>query len=114
MSKRRQWRFPTRLRVMAEYASSGIWVAEPMGLFRHGMIEHKGLGLPDQLAASFAAWIERYWGRLQNGFDIMAFNTEGRALAVALKAFVGADTEVVFQAEVEDGGLRAEETVQAQ
>lgn len=98
-------KFPKRLRVMAEYGSSGIWVAEAVGPFRHGMIAAKRLGLPAELSARFAAWIERYWARLKDGFDVDAFNAEGRALAAELKVFVGADTEVVFEAEGADGGL---------
>ena len=104
-------RFPTRLRVMAEYGSSGIWVAEAVGPFRHGMIATRRLGLPDELTERFAAWIERYWARRRDDFDVEAFNSEGRSLAVALKAFVGPDTEVVFEGEANDGGLLAPEII---
>ena len=102
---------PKRLRVMAEYGTSGIWVAESVGTFRHGMIDHKKLGLPDALAERFGAWIERYWARLRDNFDPKAFNTEGRALAVALKGFVGPETEVVYEGEAEDGGLLSPEII---
>ncbi len=106
--------FQKRLRVMAEYGSSGIWVAESVGPFRHGMIDHQKLGLPDELAERFGAWIERYWARLRDEFDAKAFNAEGRALAVALKAFVGSETEVVYEGEAEDGGLLSPEIVQGE
>jgi len=99
---------------MAEYCSSGIWVTEPVGPFRHGMIDHKRLGLPKEMAERFAAWIEGYSGRLREGFDARAFNVEGRVLAVALKAFVGPETEVVYEGETEDGGLLAPEIIQDQ
>lgn len=98
---------------MAEYGSSGVWVAEAVGPFRHGMIGHKRLGLPDQLAERFRAWIDRYWKRLEAGFDAVAFNVEGRALAVELKAFVGAETEVIYEAEAPDGGLLEPEIIEA-
>lgn len=97
---------------MAEYGSSGIWVAESVGPFRHGMIGHKRLGLPDDLTARFTAWIMRYWARRDDGFDVGAFNAEGRTLALALKFFVGARTEVLFEAEAEDGELSAPEVIE--
>ena len=104
--------FPKRLRVMAEYGSSGIWVAEPCGLFRHGMIGLKRLRLPAELAGRFVAWIEKYWARLDHRpFDVVAFNAEGRSLALELKAFVGLETEVVFEPEAESGGLGAPEVI---
>lgn len=107
-------RLPKRLRVMAEYGSSGVWVAEACGPFRHGMIEHKRLSLPDGLAQRFAAWIERYWAVLDHRpFDVESFNAEGRSLAVALKAFVGAETEVVFEPETAEGGLGVPETIRS-
>jgi hypothetical protein len=86
---------------MAEYGSSGIWVIEPSGPFRHGMIEHRRLGLPKDLAARFEAWIESYWRILDKSvpFDKPAFVAEGRELARALKRFVGADVRVVYASE---------------
>jgi hypothetical protein len=105
-------RFPKRLRVMAEYGSSGIWVDETIGPFRHGMISYKKLGLPKELSSRFTAWIERYWARSKDGFDAVAFNKEGRSLAVALKSFVGPDTEVVFEGEAPEGGLLAPEIIE--
>ena len=99
---------------MAEYGTSGIWAAESVGPFRHGMIGHKELGLPVELAAQFAAWVERYWARLRDDFDAKAFNTDGRALAVALKEFVGSETEVVYEGEAEDGGLLPPEIIQGE
>ena len=113
MARRQQKRF-TRLRVMAEYGSSGVWLAEPVGPFRHGMIGHARLGLPDDLAARFDAWIARYWQRREAGFDTAAFNVEGLELARALKRHVGPNTEVVFAPEAEDGGLLPEQVVETE
>jgi hypothetical protein len=105
--------FPPRLRVMAEYGSSGIWVAESVGPFRHGMISHQRLGLPHELKVRFVAWIEQYWARAdQRPLDVAAFNAEGRSLAISLKAFVGGATEVVFEPEAEDGGLGGPEVIE--
>jgi hypothetical protein len=111
MSRRKQSGFP-RLRVMAEYESSEIWAVEQMGPFRHGMVSYARLGLPTELAARFASWIESYLQRLNGGhFEASAFNAEGLALAQALKQHVGAATEVVFAPEAEDGGLLAEQVI---
>jgi hypothetical protein len=106
-------RFPEHLRVMAEYGSSGIWVVKPFGLFRHGMIGHKKLGLPDDLAQEFRLWIEKYWRILDAPaqFDAESFNVEGRRLAQALKAFVGSQTKVVYAPVSQGNQLEAEEEV---
>lgn len=88
-----------RLRVMAEYASSGIWVIGAIGAFRHGMIEHTSLNLPTDLAEGFNNWIDWYYDRLDaNGItlDIERFNVEGMRLATELKAFLGSDVYVEF------------------
>jgi hypothetical protein len=110
---RKQRRSFKRLRVMAEYSSSGIWAAEPFGLFRHGMVGYARLGLPADLAARFAAWIEKYWRRLDGGLDLVAFNVEGLELARALKRHVGASTEVVFAPESDEPGLRGDQIIDA-
>jgi len=105
--------FPKCLRVMAEYGSSGIWVVEPTGPFRHGMIEHRSLHLPEELAGSFRNWIDRYWKILDaaEDFDTSAFNKEGRRLAQALKRHVGPKVMVLFVHEAEDGHLGNEEEI---
>jgi hypothetical protein len=108
---RKQRRKFKRLRVMAEYGSSGIWAAEPVGPFRHGMIGTAQLGLPSDLAARFERWMEWYWRRLDDNFDTSAFNTEGLALSRLLKRHVGSDTEVVFAPESEEGGLLPEQVI---
>jgi hypothetical protein len=107
-------RFPKCLRVMAEYASSGIWVVEPYGPFRHGMIEHRSLGLADDLARGFREWIDRYWKVLDapEEFDTQSFNEEGRRLAIALKRHVGPATKVLFASEAADGHRGVEEEVE--
>ena len=97
---------------MADYGSSGIWVAEAIGPFRHGMASHDGLSLPPELAADFARWIQSYWLRLEDApFDTASFNAEGGRLASRLKQFVGPTVEVVFQPERDDGSLAPEEPI---
>ncbi len=107
-------RFPERLRVMADYGSSGIWVVKSFGPFRHGMIKHRSLGLPDELARGFREWIDQYWKILDAhaDFDSVAFNVEGRRLARALKEHVGSGTEVLFAPIGPDNGLEVEEQVE--
>jgi hypothetical protein len=96
---------------MAEYTSSGIWAAEPYGLFRHAMVGHTRLGLSDELANRFDAWIEKYWQRLDGKLDLIAFNAEGLELAQALKQHVGSGTEVVFTSESDEPGQRLEQII---
>lgn len=93
-----------RLRVMAEYSSSGIWVIgggpKP---FRHGMIEHRDLRLPPDLAQRFDAWIEAY--ESLDEAETTAFNLLGLQLATELKQVVGGGVYVEFVAEADGGGL---------
>lgn len=78
--------FPTRLRVMAEYGSSGIWVDGSVGPFLHAMARHRDLALPADLAARFVSWISWYWAKAdKKPLDLKTFNAEGRSLAIALK-----------------------------
>ena|SRR5689334_1042564 len=104
---------PKCLRVMAEYGSSGIWVVEPHGPFRHGMVEHRRLGLPEELAAGFRQWIEDYWKVLDQTvtFDVAQFNNKGRRLAESLKRHVGQATRVLLALEGPDGALGTEEEI---
>jgi hypothetical protein len=99
-----------KLRVMAEYASSGIWVIGEIGCFRHGMIGHSSLKLPQDLAIRFDRWIDLYWGMLEDNFDADEFNKIGRALARDLKNHVGSGY-VEFIPELENGGLGETEIV---
>ena len=97
-----------RLRVMAEYASLGIWVIEGVGPFRHGMIEHASLNLPLALAQGFEAWIEGYNDNLGlDGaiFDVHAFNAKGLRLATDLKRHLGPDVYVELIPENAGGEL---------
>ena len=102
-----------RLRVMAEYGSSGIWVIEQVGPFRHGMISHVSLGLPQELARRFDQWINDYDARLADmvpeyahmEFDAEEFNRIGRALARELKTLTGPEGYVEFLPELQDGGM---------
>ncbi len=103
-----------RLRVMADYMSSGIWAAEPTGLFRHGMVEHARLGLPAELAARFRAWIRWYDQQPEVRLEVGRFNAEGLELARALKRHFGPATEVVFAPEADDGGPLPEQVVEAE
>jgi hypothetical protein len=99
-----------KLRVMADYGSSGIWADGEFGPFRHGMVRHSDLSLPPALAIAFDAWIERYWDRKAwSDLDTVSFNQDGRALAVRLKEFVGPSTVVAFQPELWPSGLGPEE-----
>src|SRR5437870_697333 len=97
-----------RLRVMAEYASSGIWVMESIKPFRHGMVSHGSLNLPSDLAERFNGWIEQYYDNLgMDGveLDVKKFNAEGISLAREKKAFLGPDVYIEFIPEDENGGL---------
>jgi len=97
-----------RIRVMAEYGSSGVWgySAGNDGGFRHGMIEHVELGLPPDLSRRLASWIEQYEEHnLAGTLDTTAFNAEGHLLATLLKAHLGPERHVEFQGEAPDGGL---------
>lgn len=109
-----------KLRVMAEYDSSGIWVIGQIGPFRHGMISHTDLGLPPELARRFDQWIEYYDARLADTvpeyahleFNAEEFNRMGRALARELKALVGPECYVEFLPELQDGGMGNAEVVE--
>ena len=102
------------LRVMAEYASSGIWVVGGCGPFRHGMISHEKLSLPRELANGFNEWIDWYWDILDEDkpFDFEGFNSTGRALAIELKRFVGNDVIVLFDPEEPEWGDYEEEIIE--
>lgn len=92
---------------MAEYASSGIWAAWPRqtGGWRHGEVSCSEVGLSNELAAEFKAWIVRYHHLGDSPTEIDAFNVDGRRLAAQLKAIVGPDTDVEFLGQAPDGGL---------
>lgn len=93
---------------MAEYGSSGIWKLSTGrgGVFRHGMVEHAGLGLPPELALRFVAWIERYENENLDGtLDADAFNRDGLELATLLGAHLGAQCHVEYLGEAANGGL---------
>jgi hypothetical protein len=110
MAKKQKTPFK-RIRVMAEYGSSGIWATEPVGPFRHGMLRYSRLGLPDDMVARFEVWIEKFWQRKNDAFDVVSFNAEGLELARSLKRHLGPETEVVFAPEAENGGLDPEQVI---
>ncbi len=99
-----------KLRVMAEYDSSGIWIIGTFGPFRHSMVGYDWLGLPPDLAQRFQHWIKRYDGCLDYpefahiGFNASEFNQIGRSLAQELKAHIGPEGYVEFQPELDEGG----------
>ena len=96
-------------RVMAEYASSGIWLIKQQGVFRHSGVSWSYLKLPTALSDQFSTWIDYYNSKLNfnntDNFDVEAFNEEGLRLATELKRFLGDRSSVEFQGELESGGL---------
>ncbi len=100
-----------KIRVMAEYGSSGIWgfSEKGMGIFRHGMMEHYRLKLPRELSDRFDRWILNYedmnLSDNTNKLDSETFNAEGRYLATELKKFLGRHRHVEYQGEDKDGKL---------
>ena len=106
---------PLKIRVMAEYASSGMWEIGTVGLFRHGMVGAGYLKLPAELAAQFEQWIASYELKLEDApFDTDAFNQTGRTLAQALKAHLGPDSYVEFVPEDAETGLGTPEIMESE
>ena len=104
---------PVKLRVMAEYGSSGIWLIQQVGVFRHSMVGYSSLGIPRELAKRFEEWIAVYENKSDetSDYDCLAFNAEGRLLAQAVKHHVGSDSSVEFLAETPEGGLSPAEEI---
>ncbi len=100
-----------KLRVMAEYGSSGIWSIGKIGVFRHGMLEYSSLRLSADLEQRFQQWIELYEGKLDSEFDADLFNHIGRKLARDLKLYLGVLVYVEFIPELATGGLDNVETI---
>ena len=97
-----------KLRVMADYGSSGIWgfADPPSSGFRHGMLEHYRLKLPKALSDAFDLWIRRYEDEAPKDLlDTKSFNAEGLRLATLLKQHVGPDRHVEYQGEDDAGQL---------
>jgi hypothetical protein len=97
-----------KIRVMAEYGSSGIWgfSEKETGGWRHGMLEHRALKLPRELSDRFDQWILVYEDQHPKDLlDTAAFNAEGMQLARLLKAFLGPTRYVEYQGEGNDGLL---------
>ncbi len=97
---------PMKIRVMADYGSSGIWAFSdpPSKGFRHGMLEHHRLKLPKSLSDAFDLWIRRYEDEApKDCFDVDAFNVEGLRLAILLKQHLGPQRYVEYQGEGGDG-----------
>lgn len=101
---------PMKIRVMAEYSSSGIWAFSdpPSRGFRHGMLEHHRLKLPAALSDAFDLWIRRYEDENpKDEFDTVSFNAEGLRLATLLKQHLGPNRHVEYQGEDSDGSMLA-------
>lgn len=97
---------PMKIRVMADYGSSGIWAFSdpPAKGFRHGMLEHQRLKLPKALSDAFDLWIQRYEDEAPKDLlDIATFNAEGLRLASLLKQHLGPHRHVEYQGEYEEG-----------
>lgn len=101
-----------KLRVMAEYGSSGIWMIGTIGYFRHGMVGYSSLKLSPDLAARFERWIDLYWGMLEDNLDVDKFNQIGRMLARELKTHVGKSGYVEFVPELATGALGETEIIE--
>lgn len=96
---------PKKLRVMADYSSSGIWVMEPVLGFRHGMIDCRSLGLPEELSNRFKDWIEMYDNNLnEKDLKLEEFDRIGLQLAKDLKKFLGPETYVEYEPEKSSSG----------
>ena len=100
---------PLTIRIMAEYASSGLWVVESSGPFRHGMISAHHLGLTPSLEIALNQWIALYHACQSPDFNTCAFNQEGRRLALEVKRQLGERARVFFVAENADGSIGDEE-----
>jgi len=87
-----------KLRVMADFGSSGIWADGNVGPFRHGMVKAADMNMPGDLRESFEQWIQEFWVARDSPdtFDSDKFNDMGRRLARALKSVIGSDTVVVY------------------
>jgi hypothetical protein len=101
--------YPHGLRVMADYFSSDLWaicLPGEAGPFRHQMISHEKVGLPQALADRFDWWIADYGKHLDDpeNFDFAGFNAEGRAIATALKQHVGARCTVLYASAIKANG----------
>lgn len=108
---------PMKIRVMADYGSSGIWAFSdpPSKGFRHGMLEHHRLKLPKALSEAFDLWIRRYEEEnLKDMLDTDTFNAEGIRLATLLKQHLGPHRYVEFQGEDHDGSPMAAVVIEAQ
>jgi len=104
-----------KIRVMADYGSSGIWAFSdpPSKGFRHGMLEHHRLKLPKALSDAFDLWIQRYEDEApKDGFDVDAFNAEGLRLTTLLKQHLGPNRHVEYQGEGGEGSVLAAAVVE--
>jgi hypothetical protein len=93
--------FIKTVRVMADYGSSGIWLVETTGGFRHSMLGHDSLQLPESLSEAFDQWIEHYWKALDDpdSYDEQWMISRGRELATELKRFLGPEVTVLYASE---------------
>lgn len=98
----------THCYLLHSHADDWAFSDPPSKGFRHGMLEHHRLKLPQVLSDAFALWIRRYEDEnMQDGFDTASFNAEGLRLATLLKQHLGPDRHVEYQGEERDGSVLA-------
>lgn len=105
---------PKKLRVMADYSSSGIWVIDPgkFAPWRHGMISYEVFGLPEELSIRFSDWIKIYDKNLSNeGLD-KDFDKIGLQLARELKKFLGQDVYIEYEPQKSSFGKDMEKVLE--
>lgn len=91
------------LRVMADYSSSGIWIIEQAGPFKHSMANYSDLGISEKLSNAFEKWITEYDKALEGKLDKQLFDKTGRDLALDLKKELP-DVQVFYYHENRDLG----------
>lgn len=102
-------KFPYKLRVLAEYESSGIWRSGPNGVSE---VKHEDLGLPPDLRGQFYKWIALYSRRLaEDDWNLDEFNARGRSIAKDLKVFMGPEIAVEYIPELPSGDEGPPETI---
>lgn len=92
-----------KLKVMADFSSSGIWDGET-----GCMIDHENLPLDDNLIAEFEQWIHYYSESYKKDYSTLKkgtakkLNEWGKKLAQKLKA-INKEYEIFYQGEDETG-----------
>jgi len=95
-----------KLKVMADFSSSGIWDGET-----GHMIDHEDLSLDGGLIDEFEKWIYYYSESYKSDYSTLKegkaekLNKWGRELAQKLKDKLGNGYEITYQGEDENGLL---------